>query len=40
MAPQKMVKRERFEQLTYDVDCTDEVQVRLAQALYVEIMNN
>ena len=40
MTTSRAIKQERFYQLTYDIDCDNPREVRLAQNLYIEMMNN
>lgn len=40
MTTNRVIKQERFKELTYDIDCDNPREVRLAQTLYIEMMNN
>ena len=40
MTTSRAIKQERFKELTYDIDCDNPREVRLAQNLYIEMMNN
>lgn len=40
MTTTRTIEQERFKELTFDVDCDNPREVRLAQALYIEMMNN
>lgn len=39
MTTNRAIQKERFYQLTYDIDCNNPREVRLAQNLYIEMMN-
>ena len=40
MTTSRAIQKERFYQLTYDIDCDNPREVRLAQNLYIEMMDN
>jgi len=39
MTTTRAIEQERFRELTYDIDCDNPREVRLAQNLYIEMMN-
>ena len=39
MTTSRAIKQERFKELTYDIDCDNPREVRLAQNLYIEMMD-
>jgi hypothetical protein len=39
MTTSRAIKQERFKAITYDIDCDNPREVRLAQNLYIEMMN-
>jgi len=40
MTTNRVIQKERFYKLTYDIDCDNPREVRLAQNLYIEMMDN
>lgn len=40
MTTSRVIKQERFKELTYDIDRDNPREVRLAQNLYIEMMDN
>ena len=40
MTATRAIEKERFRAITYDIDCDNPREVRLAQTLYIEMMKN